>query len=183
MVGHLVPVGVERPRAMVGPGEVAELDLVNRLVGVDVGIEADLQQLVLLPPVDDGVEVHPPAARPQANVLDHHRIVELAFDPQRGEQGPGGDHVDVGRQVQMDRLKLVHAVDIPRVELAGRVLEHLELVAQPTGELAARLLVDDARDPPRAVELDADQIVLQPVGVRLDAAVGDDLRIIGLQRG
>jgi hypothetical protein len=46
LIGNLETVRVEGARAVVGPADVAELDLVDALVGVDIHREGDLEQFV-----------------------------------------------------------------------------------------------------------------------------------------
>ena len=75
-----IPEGVVVGRA----GQVAELDVVGRLVGVDVKIKLRLEEDLVLLPVDPGVKVDVAAVRVEADVLDNSGVEEFALAELQG---------------------------------------------------------------------------------------------------
>ncbi len=145
VVADLKAVGVKRARAVVGAAQVAELDFVDGLVGVDVDREGDLEQLVALLPVDGGGEIDAPAAAAQADDLADAGFVQLA----RAATGarPAARSRAISRLTGSSvshRLHLSHAVQVPGVPVVGHVFVQAQAVARRRPGLALGFFIPEA---------------------------------------
>ena len=125
MARGLEPRDIPRGIRVRGPGDVAELDLASRAVGVDVEGEGELEHPPRLVPLDNCLEVERPAVRREAGYLLDDGAVQLAQDPhslavdlQSRRPGSRNPHALVG------------GVEIPCIPLHRLVLEELELVSE-----------------------------------------------------
>ena len=164
-----IPEGVVVGRA----GQVAELDVVGRLVGVEVKIKLRLEEDLVLLPVDPGVKVDVAAVRVEADVLDNGGVEEFALDPQGGADGAflGPFHrTDV---VDQPGFLGVVDVDVPVVVVHRLILIRFEDVAALARleQLAAGLLVVDGGEEAAVVEGDG-------VEGGLDAALGNGQTVV-----
>lgn len=94
MVADLPPVKVEGAGTVVRPLDVSKLDVVVRFLCVIVNVEADLEQLVQLLPLNRGVEIHPAGEIAQAGNLHHFGVVQTAGDPDRSLNRAGRNQLE-----------------------------------------------------------------------------------------
>ncbi len=162
LAGHLVARAVEARRVVRRPLGVAERRLVRRVRRVHVQREADLEQLVLLVPVDGGVELESPRAGVETHDLAQRAaLADAALECDLGAQRPYRHHrARLGRRAVHARLE-VERVDVPGVELDRQVLVQLEQVAGRREHLAPGLLLDHAQHAAVLAQLDAQVLVLE----------------------
>ena len=133
MVAHLEPLLVIAAAAVGGPGHIAELDLVESLLGPHIHRELHLQQPVQLVPVQGGGKLHHRAVGPQGDGLAHRRPADPP-GPAHRRRKPGGPGHRKGLALQfLGGLVPVVAVNVPGVELAGHVLVHPQGVHRAAG--------------------------------------------------
>src|SRR5581483_7456627 len=150
--------------------------------GVHRHREGDLQELVVLVPLDLGGEVDPPGAGAERHRLVDHRGAEGAAEPHDAPQAPGLLDLDLDRAGeggagQVGGVVAVVGVDVPGVPVAGPVVVELEHVAGGAGgdHLPVEVDVVDPGQPAIGVPLQAEAAVVDPAvagGHRRDGRAG-----------
>ena len=122
MVGNLKAVGVERAAAVIGAGDVAELDFMQGFISMQVDGKGHFKQFVAFLPIYASIELDHPAAPAQADFLLERRGIDFLGQAYNGEQGTRRNQLDLSLRFNGQRSLFVHAVDIPGVKPAGYVL-------------------------------------------------------------
>ena len=148
---------------MVGPFEVAELDLRGRARRAEVELEAGLEELLPLVPVGDVGDLKARITRPQGQRLLDPGAPERTPHQHRGLERGRGDHGDGVRLGQVYVAVQVVPVHIPGVVDVGKVGVQPEQVSPAAGSehLAVGAQVPDRGEQPGGVERHPDQTVVQ----------------------
>ena len=128
-----------------------------RRLGQDVQVKAHLQQLVLVMPVDDGLEVHQGRCRVEDHVLGQRRgLADAVLAPNPKLEGAVGDDLAAEQLGLRRELPPMVGVDVPVVPRLGDILTQQERVqrAARLHDLTARRLVYQRDNAPRLVEAD-----------------------------
>ena len=164
--GHLIPRQVPTGVAMGRPADMAELDLVGRLVGLHRDRECDAQHGLPLAPACPRCKHQQRTAGRQGDLLHDDGVaqpVRLRQHSARAIQmGLRRDQFHVTRRA----LGVIHR-EIPGI---ARVAVHRQPVGPLAGrdDLAFRELVVDRDDGPILVEAHPQPVVFKPVGRRVD---------------
>ena len=161
LVADFEAVRIVGPRRMRRPRHMAELDLMKRLVRMDVHWEVHFQHLVVFTPIDRRPELKMRGARRQHDVLREQRIMDLTRHAKHAEDGALSHDFHLRLLLDFERRQLVHAVDVPRVIGAGHVFVHAQAVARSGHELLRGIAVPRARQFAQRVETEFDDAVVQ----------------------
>jgi hypothetical protein len=113
--------------------QVAELDLAGGHSGVHVERPGDLQEPLVLVPVDVGVDPQARLAGMQREHLLDCRGSEAPANADRRPQGVGVVHDERLGVGQIDVAVAVEGVDVPRLPVVGGVVMELQQVALAAG--------------------------------------------------